>query len=219
MRRCLPSESRCSSAPALHALPQEQVKAESVFVQLSGQETLVAGMLRPAHLLDVVRHFMLFMAADGQTVKSVCRYQQYRAVNRAIHRLRTGKTRRAGRRARPARRHRLAHPGLGQEPDHGVPDAQAAHRRAAAPLQGGGGDRPPRPGAPALRHGHADRPERAARHLGRGPEAPAAPPGAGHRVRHDPEAARRRCGRRARPEGRGPAQVATARGARRRWRC
>jgi type I restriction enzyme R subunit len=37
---------------------------------------------------------MLFMAADGQTVKSVCRYQQYRAVNRAIHRLRTGPTRR-----------------------------------------------------------------------------------------------------------------------------
>jgi len=62
--------------------------------QLSEQERLVAGLLRPAHLLDVVRHFMLFMAADGQTVKSVCRYQQYRAVNRAIHRLRTGKTRR-----------------------------------------------------------------------------------------------------------------------------
>ena len=62
--------------------------------QLSEQERLVAGLLRPAHLLDVVRHFMLFMAADGQTVKSVCRYQQYRAVNRAIQRLRTGKTRR-----------------------------------------------------------------------------------------------------------------------------
>ncbi|MFO1326074.1 MAG: type I restriction endonuclease subunit R [Rubrivivax sp.] len=62
--------------------------------QLSEQERLVAGLLRPAHLLDVVRHFMLFMAADAQVVKSVCRYQQYRAVNRAIHRLRTGKTQR-----------------------------------------------------------------------------------------------------------------------------
>lgn len=62
--------------------------------QLSEQERLVAGLLRPSHLLDVVRHFMLFMTADGQTVKSVCRYQQYRAVNRAIHRLRTGATRR-----------------------------------------------------------------------------------------------------------------------------
>lgn len=62
--------------------------------QLSEQERLVAGLLRPAHLLDVVRHFMLFMSIEGQVVKSVCRYQQYRAVNRAIHRLRTGKTRR-----------------------------------------------------------------------------------------------------------------------------
>jgi type I restriction enzyme R subunit len=62
--------------------------------QLSEQERLVAGLLHPAHLLDVVQHFMLFMASDGQTVKSVCRYQQYRAVNRAIHRLRTGPTRR-----------------------------------------------------------------------------------------------------------------------------
>jgi type I restriction enzyme R subunit len=62
--------------------------------QLSEQERLVAGLLSKANLLDVVRHFMLFMAADGQTVKSVCRYQQYRAVNRAIHRLRSGQTRR-----------------------------------------------------------------------------------------------------------------------------
>ena len=61
--------------------------------QLSEQERLVAGLLRPAHLLDVVQHFTLFMAADGQAFKSVCRYQQYRAVNRAIHRLRTGQTR------------------------------------------------------------------------------------------------------------------------------
>jgi type I restriction enzyme R subunit len=73
---------------------EAEVAAALGKAQLSEQERLVAGLLRPAHLLDVVRHFMLFMAADGQTVKSVCRYQQYRAVNRAIHRLRTGNTRR-----------------------------------------------------------------------------------------------------------------------------
>ncbi|ORC47818.1 restriction endonuclease subunit R [Burkholderia sp. A27] len=61
--------------------------------RLSEQERLVAGLLAPANLLDVVRHFTLFMQADGQTVKAVCRYQQYRAVNRAIERLRNGKTR------------------------------------------------------------------------------------------------------------------------------
>lgn len=60
---------------------------------LSEQERLIAGLLAPAHLLDVVRHFQLFMQVGGQTIKSVCRYQQYRAVNRAIARLKTGKTR------------------------------------------------------------------------------------------------------------------------------
>jgi type I restriction enzyme R subunit len=60
---------------------------------LSEQERLVAGMLRPAHLLDILRHYLLFMNVDGQTIKTVCRYQQYRAVNRALERLRTGKTR------------------------------------------------------------------------------------------------------------------------------
>lgn len=60
---------------------------------LSEQERLIAGLLKPAHLLDVVRNFMLFMQMGGQTVKSVCRYQQYRAVNRAVARLKTGQTR------------------------------------------------------------------------------------------------------------------------------
>ena len=60
---------------------------------LSEQERLVAGLLAPANLLDVVQHFMLFMTVEGQTVKAVCRYQQYRAVTRAVERLRTSKTR------------------------------------------------------------------------------------------------------------------------------
>jgi len=60
---------------------------------LSSQQRLVAGMLTPANLLDIVRHYTLFTTEGGQTLKLVCRYQQFRAVTRAIHRLRTGKTR------------------------------------------------------------------------------------------------------------------------------
>ncbi|TCO82695.1 type I restriction enzyme R subunit [Plasticicumulans lactativorans] len=60
---------------------------------LSEQERLIAGLLRPSHLLDAVRHFLLFMQVGGQTIKTVCRYQQYRAVNRSIARLKTGQTR------------------------------------------------------------------------------------------------------------------------------
>jgi type I restriction enzyme, R subunit len=60
---------------------------------LSEQERLIAGLLAPAHLLDVLQNFMLFMQVGGQTIKTVCRYQQYRAVNRAVARMKTGQTR------------------------------------------------------------------------------------------------------------------------------
>ncbi|WP_175786970.1 type I restriction endonuclease subunit R [Burkholderia anthina] len=60
---------------------------------LSEQERLIAGLLAPAHLLDVIKNFMLFMQSGGQTIKTACRYQQYRAVNRAISRLKNGQTR------------------------------------------------------------------------------------------------------------------------------
>src|SRR5205823_1941920 len=61
--------------------------------ELSSQEVLVSGMLRPAHLLDIVRHFTLQMPIEGRTVKVIGRYQQYIAVLRSIERLTTGKTR------------------------------------------------------------------------------------------------------------------------------
>ncbi|KWF79231.1 restriction endonuclease subunit R [Burkholderia cepacia] len=73
-----------SEVEAAHALSKST---------LSEQERLIAGLLTPAHLLDVVKNFMLFMQVGGQTIKTVCRYQQYRAVNRAISRLRNGQTR------------------------------------------------------------------------------------------------------------------------------
>lgn len=60
---------------------------------LNEQQRLIAGMLKPARLLDIVRHYVLFMNIGGQVVKAVCRYQQYRAVQNALSRLRTGKTR------------------------------------------------------------------------------------------------------------------------------
>ncbi|BAC17069.1 type I site-specific deoxyribonuclease, HsdR family [Corynebacterium efficiens YS-314] len=61
--------------------------------ELTGQELLVAGMLAPSNLLDLVRHFTLFTEVNGRRIKIVARYQQYRAVGRALTRLRTGKTR------------------------------------------------------------------------------------------------------------------------------
>lgn len=76
-------------APAREA----DVAASLGVEHLSEQQRLVAGMLTPANLLDIVRHFTLFMQAGGQTIKVACRYQQFRAVNKAIERLQNGKTR------------------------------------------------------------------------------------------------------------------------------
>jgi type I restriction enzyme R subunit len=75
-------------------VPLAQVAAELGKETLSSQERLVAGMLRPAHLLDILRHFTVFEPKEGRTVKMVCRYQQFRAVQAAVGRLLTGETRR-----------------------------------------------------------------------------------------------------------------------------
>ena len=58
------------------------------------QELLAAGMLAPERLLDIIRHFTLFAeTGSGRAIKLVGRYQQYRAVQKAIDRLLAGKTR------------------------------------------------------------------------------------------------------------------------------
>src|SRR5215471_18347907 len=74
-------------------VPEADVCVSLGVTALSSQERLVAGMLAPERLLDLVRHFTLFMQAGTRTVKIVARYQQYRAVHRALERLTTGATR------------------------------------------------------------------------------------------------------------------------------
>ena len=57
------------------------------------QQRLVAGMLEPTNLLEIIRNFTLFSANDkGETIKIVGRYQQFRAVKKAIAKLRDGNT-------------------------------------------------------------------------------------------------------------------------------
>ncbi len=56
------------------------------------QETLVQGMLHPRNLLDITQNFSLFMDAGKQRIKVIARYQQYRAVNKIIKRIRGGDT-------------------------------------------------------------------------------------------------------------------------------
>jgi type I restriction enzyme R subunit len=74
-------------------VPTAEVAEELGVEQLSSQQTLVAGMLRKEHLLDIVRNFIVFKQDAGKTTKIVTRYQQFRAVQEAIRRLQTGQTR------------------------------------------------------------------------------------------------------------------------------
>lgn len=56
------------------------------------QQRLVAGMLEPRNLLDIVRVFTVFKTDDkGRKIKVVGRYQQFRAVKIATQRLIEGK--------------------------------------------------------------------------------------------------------------------------------
>ncbi len=56
------------------------------------QETLIQGTLPKETFLDIVRNFTIFMQVGENTVKVIPRYQQYRAVQKMVKRIREGKT-------------------------------------------------------------------------------------------------------------------------------
>jgi type I restriction enzyme R subunit len=56
-----------------------------------GQNIFLQGFLEKKNLLDLMRNFIVFEADNGVVIKKVCRYQQFRAVNKAIDRITSGK--------------------------------------------------------------------------------------------------------------------------------
>ncbi|MGU9409614.1 type I restriction endonuclease subunit R [Clostridium perfringens] len=56
-----------------------------------GQNIFLQGFLEKKNLLDLMRNFIVFEAEDGVVIKKVCRYQQFRAVNKAIKKIKNGK--------------------------------------------------------------------------------------------------------------------------------
>lgn len=56
------------------------------------QEVLIQGVLAPEVLLDITRGFVVFDREEGRPVRKIPRYNQYRAVRRAIERVRAGGT-------------------------------------------------------------------------------------------------------------------------------
>lgn len=59
----------------------------------TAQDRLVAGMFTPQHFIELLRSFIVFVQVEsGTTVKALARYQQYRAVKKALARLLDGAT-------------------------------------------------------------------------------------------------------------------------------
>lgn len=57
------------------------------------QEVMIRGLLNKEILIDVLRHFTLFMEIkEGVEIKIICRYQQFRAVGKIMKRLLKGET-------------------------------------------------------------------------------------------------------------------------------
>ena len=139
---------------------------------LTELQVMLEGVFEPGRFLSMVRDFIVF-DDDGSSslVKKMAGYHQFHAVRVAVDEtLRAAKLQRAEvriaeggrtvrggphtrRRAwRPTHRRGMAHPGIRQEPDHGL--LRRGHRPRAGDGEPDrrGPHRPQRPGRPALRH-------------------------------------------------------------------
>jgi type I restriction enzyme R subunit len=62
-------------------------------VDTTAQQRLLAGLFNKVSFLDIIQNFIIFEPIEGKLIKKVARYQQFRAVNKVIERLKTGETR------------------------------------------------------------------------------------------------------------------------------
>ena len=95
-----PEQAERAGTPLFFRKPEQQPPAlravSTAGKSLQSQQILVAGMLRPGHLLDLIRNFTVYQQVDGKTRKVVARYQQFRAIQKAVTRLQEGRTRAQG---------------------------------------------------------------------------------------------------------------------------
>jgi type I restriction enzyme R subunit len=64
-------------------------KAESLEARLSQQDILINAFFQKAVFLDIIRNFTIFEVNQAKTIKKLPRYQQLRAVNKILHKLKT----------------------------------------------------------------------------------------------------------------------------------
>jgi type I restriction enzyme R subunit len=63
------------------------IKKEDLSDCPTAQEVLIAGILNKRNLLDIIQNFIVFEQERSRTVKKVCRYQQFTAVNKILRRV------------------------------------------------------------------------------------------------------------------------------------
>ncbi len=56
----------------------------------TAQDILTIGILDKKRLLDIILNFIVYEPEDGRVIKKMARYQQYRAVNKAVQRILIG---------------------------------------------------------------------------------------------------------------------------------
>lgn len=61
--------------------------------EVTAQQRLLAGLFNKQSFLDILQNFIIFEPVEGRLIKKVARYQQFRAVNKVIERLKAGKDR------------------------------------------------------------------------------------------------------------------------------
>ena len=71
-------------------LPYSESDLQRWGFEAHGQAQLIAGLLAPSTLLDILRDYVVYEADRGQLVKKLPRYQQYRAVVKAMERVLAG---------------------------------------------------------------------------------------------------------------------------------
>lgn len=77
-------------SPAYLAQAQQIASSSNQPAEINPQQRLLAGMFNRAGFLDLIQNFTIFEPVDGRLIKKIARYQQYRAVNKVIDRLKTG---------------------------------------------------------------------------------------------------------------------------------
>ncbi|MTI71434.1 MAG: type I restriction endonuclease subunit R [Firmicutes bacterium] len=67
-------------------------KSDMENIENNGQNLFLQGVLEKNNLLDIMKNFILYETEDNNRIKKVARYQQYRAVNKALNRILKGKS-------------------------------------------------------------------------------------------------------------------------------